>query len=216
MDVLLSIASILVMGALETWLSHPQLPALLPYLVAQLALMASAWRLRKMGAPSSAGLRMQLLKLSVAMTALITPLFTLSMMIDVSGLGGRHSVLHGTALEPVMVLGLLALSAIYPALLLRHILAPAESRWDRPEAVARVSRSNALAIDLHLVLSTAWLSTHVDLTLGPSALVSVVAITGLYTVIALPRFAIVASRFDAIALISACLFVLSRVVHTVV
>ena len=211
---LLSVVAAAVVHLLEAWLARPGLVVLLPFLGAQLALIAAAWRLRGLGSSPLRGLGLRTVKLSVAMTAVITPLFTLSMLLDVSGLGTRQSVLHDSPLEPVVVLALFGVSLVYPAVLLRHLLAPTESRWDVPAEVRRASRSNALAIDVHLVLSTAWLATHVELAVGPSAVVSVVATTALFTVIALPRFAIVASRFEGLAFASALLFVLSRVVHT--
>lgn len=216
-DVVMALVSAVVVGQLAVWLSTPSLWWLLPYGLAQLGLAWSAWRLRKMGADRRASLRNIALKMAVAMSALVVPLLTVAVLLAVSGLdAGKASPLHRSMLEPVAMLGCLAISAIYPLLLLWHVLSPAKSRWEDEGAARRATRDATLAVDLQLVLLSAYVVVYGDgWSVSGDLVVNLVVVATLYGLVALPRFALVASRFDRVVFLSAVLFVASRVIGAV-
>jgi hypothetical protein len=212
-DLVMVAVCALVVGMLADWIATPRVANLGLFAVGQLALTWSAWRLRGMGTERSTGLPAMALKLAVAMSALVVPLFALTMFVEVGDLGSRNSPLHDTVFEPVAMIAVLAVCSIYPLVLLAHVLRPLPSRWHDEDQVVSVSRTIAIAVDVHLVLCTAWIqafgiSEHRDIA------VDVLVLLALYGTIALPRFAVLASRFHKVAFASACFFVFSSVLQS--
>ena len=216
-DVVMAGLSALVVGQLAAGLATPSVWWLLPFGVAQLAVVWSAWRLRRMGVDRRSSLRNIALKMAVAMSALIVPLFTFVVLLAVSGLdAGTASPLYRSALEPVAMIGCLGVSSMYPALLLWHIVSPAKSRWEDAGAARRATRDATLAVDLQLIGLSAYVMVYGDgWSISGDVVVNLVVVGALYGLVALPRFALVASRFDRVVFLSAVLFVASRVIGAV-
>ncbi len=201
---------------LHTWLATPGLTRMLPYLFGHAVLTMAAWRLFRLGEYRfDSGLRAITLKMVTAMSALVVPLWTATMLFEVGGIGDRHSPLHGTALEPVAIVVSLLVCLPYPLLLLGHILRPRPGRWDDDRAVARTVRSAAVGVDLFLLLATAWLDALDKIHMGKDAwLTALLVVFPLFLIVALPRIALLATRFDRRAMVSLSLFILLQVLQT--
>ncbi len=196
-------------------LTEPRLINALPFIAGQLALTWGAWRLRAMGAAPRRTTSQMLLTLAVAVSALVVPLFTVAMLLDVSGVSDPGSAVFGTAAEPVVLLATLALAAAYPLVLLAHLVRPRTDRWQDEAAGRSANRALAIATDVHLVLAGAWVAHMADRG-ARELVVAAVAALGLYAVIAVPRFAAAVTRYDRAALISSGAFVLTRALSTLI
>ena len=180
-------------------------------LAAEALLLWSLWHMRRLGEPDwfaqtrvgDKGLGIMTLQLFVACFALGLPFMTTAWLGSLAGITDGGAFVDAGWAMPLLLL-LLSLSVIYPAMLVRSVISPPTegSQWGDTKRVFRLEFLNAVAVNIHMVLSAGWIEMSSEYRNHGSDTESAVTIASITLIMAVPRFVFSVNHFNRGAVLS--------------